>query len=164
MAGRDKPVEMAVSRFHGRYVVLDLGLKSTQPRRQSTEVEVAPQAAGTKKATQESASSEDSIQLLALFLQEFALCFAHLQRSCVAKIPEVMEMIVETFQLRQDRPQIAGALRNLTLTGRFDRLANASEWATLSTPETRSARSTPRSGVRPSKRFSMPRCLKKSRG
>ena len=36
---------------------------------------------------------------------------------------EVVEMIVESFQLRQDRPQIAGAFRNLTLAGCFDCLA-----------------------------------------
>ena len=123
MTGRDKPVQMAVGRFQGCHVVLDLGCKSTQPRRQSTELEVAPQAAWTKKATQESASSEDAIQLLALFLQKFALCFAHLERGGVAKVPKVVKMVVESFQLRQDRPQIAGAFRNLTLTGRFDRLA-----------------------------------------
>ncbi len=68
-------------------------------------VEVAAQAAGNEEAAQEAAPGQPGVQLLRCLLQKLSLRLSDLERGRVAKMAEVVEVIVDTLHFRQQDAQ-----------------------------------------------------------
>ncbi len=63
--------------------------------------QIAAQPAGDQQAAQKAAAGQPRIQLLQPLLEQFALGLADLERRRVRQMAEVMQVVVEAFQFRQ---------------------------------------------------------------
>ena len=123
-AGRHQTVEVAVGALqHGRvggHVLAQFFQLLAEPRLRN---QVAAQPARNEQPAQEAAPGQPSVDLLGALLEQLSLGIADLQRRRIRQVPEIVQVVVETFELGQQRAQQKRAPRHGAAGRMLDGLA-----------------------------------------
>ena len=77
---------------------------------------------GDENAAKEAASRQPRVQLLGLLFEKLALGLADLQRRGMAEMSEIVEVIVEPFELREQNAKRSSANGRFAASGALDGL------------------------------------------
>src|SRR5271169_1851287 len=86
-------------------------------------LQITAQASRDQHAAQKPAAGQARVQLFDPLLKQFSLGLADLERRRVGKVAEIVKVVVEPLQLRQQHAQPLGTRRHGASGGRLDGLA-----------------------------------------